>query len=61
MSKEKICVSLYDSLVSRFSAERPGMVISGLFAERLFLSIMDILNREGEEAARRYVREARLL
>ena len=61
MSKSELCITLYSDMVSRFSTERPGLVIGGLFAERLYLSIVSILEKDGEMAARRYVREARLL
>jgi hypothetical protein len=60
MSRTELCSSLYDELISRFASERQGLVVSGLFAERLYLSIMTVLERDGEVAARRYVKEAKL-
>ena len=61
MSKIAKCQMLHSRLVSRFRAEHPSMVISDRISGWIYQAICDIYEKDGEEEAERYVREAKML
>lgn len=54
------CHHLTSLLLDRFREENPSLSLSDTFSQRLYLSIYRIWEMNGEEEAKRYVREARM-
>ncbi|MBO4909582.1 MAG: hypothetical protein J5476_09935 [Lachnospiraceae bacterium] len=55
------CHRLTAKLLDRFAEENPSCAFSPASSQRLYMSIYKIWERQGEAAAEKFVREARLV
>ncbi len=60
MLQRDIVDQLYTQALHRYKKERPDFKFTNEFADRLWYSIEGVLNLEGEDAARNYVKNAPL-